>query len=68
MLMKQMTIHVVTGAKEVDFSLTFTKFDYLMRCLKVSQVAPRSLNVALHVFACMFMGVFFSLHLAGKSY
>lgn len=27
MVMKQITYHVVTGAKEMDFSLTFTKFN-----------------------------------------
>lgn len=66
--MKRMTIHVVTEAEEMGSSLTFTKFGYLIGCLKGSQVAPRGLNVALRIFdVCARLSVF-PAHLTGKSY
>lgn len=51
--MTQMTIYVVIGAKEMDFSLTLTKFHYYIGYLKLSQVALRGLNIGFHIFACM---------------
>lgn len=53
MLMRQMTTQVVIGTKEMGFSWTYTKSYYLVGCLKVPQVAPRGLNVAPQIFACV---------------
>lgn len=62
MVVTQMTIYVVIGAKEIDFSLTFTKFHYYIGYVKLSHVALKGLNVGLHRFAwtrmCMLMCCF----------
>lgn len=69
MVVTQMTIYVVTGAKEMDFSLTFTKFHYYIGYLKLSQIALRGLNIGLHMFArtrmCRFLCFFLYIRLGG---